>query len=200
MNSVVLVVGAGPVRLTLAAELARYGVALERCRPSSTASPERSAVASRVLADSGRLTQIGMLKGAFAQGLRNHVASLVLGLSIAKKAINEVLSEISVGYPHGPITDDQHAAPSGPHPGMRVVEPGKPYGVGTEARFVLCAEATAENQELLTKYAAILEPAVRAPLHADGMWLIRPDGDVAVACEKNNPSAVAEYLNQLIAI
>jgi len=174
----------------------------EKAKPTllDSYSPERSAVASRVLADSGRLTQIGMLKGAFAQGLRNHVASLVLGLSIAKKAINEVLSEISVGYPRGPITDDQHAAPSGPHPGMRAVEPGKPYGVGTEARFALCAEATAENQELLTKYAAILEPAVRAPIHADGMWLIRLDGDVAVACEKNHPSAVAEYLNKLIAI
>jgi len=44
-------------------------------------SVERSAVGDTVLKGAGRLTEVAIMRGTIKQFIRNHVASLVFGLS-----------------------------------------------------------------------------------------------------------------------
>jgi hypothetical protein len=50
---------------------------------------------------------------------------------------------------------------------------------------------------LLEKYAKLLEPALREPYHAGGLWLVRPDGYVALAASSGNWGVVETYLGHL---
>ena len=65
---------------------------------------ERSAVGRQVLSDAGRLTAIAIIKSGVLQELRNHVASLVFGLSPVRKVMANKMAELSIGYPHSPLT------------------------------------------------------------------------------------------------
>ena len=64
---------------------------------------ERSAVGRQVLKDAGRLTTIAILRSGVLQEVRNHVASLVFGLSPIRTAMANKLAELSIGYPVSPL-------------------------------------------------------------------------------------------------
>ena len=67
-------------------------------------SAERSEIGRQVLVNAGRLTTLATLHGGLAQGVRNHLAPLLFGLSPVRRATTNAMSEFSIGYPHGPLT------------------------------------------------------------------------------------------------
>jgi hypothetical protein len=48
---------------------------------------------------------------------------------------------------------------------------------------------------LIAKYSSLLEATPREPFHQDGLWLVRPDGYVALATQSNRWDEVARYLD-----
>jgi 2-polyprenyl-6-methoxyphenol hydroxylase-like FAD-dependent oxidoreductase len=158
-------------------------------------SPERSAVGDKVLADAGRLTQAATLRNPLAVAARNLVASLALGLPPLREAMVQNFSEITIGYPASPL-NGPHLG-HGPAPGQRIAPvPGQPpIGAGREPRFALLAEPGEELQAVLLEYAGLLEPQLRPPPQAGGIWLVRPDG--YVACAAREPAKIGAYLEHL---
>jgi hypothetical protein len=47
------------------------------------------------------------------------------------------------------------------------------------------------------EFADILEPALRTPYDRSGLWLVRPDGYVALRAKSGDAQAVREYLRVL---
>jgi 2-polyprenyl-6-methoxyphenol hydroxylase-like FAD-dependent oxidoreductase len=81
---------------------------------------ERSAVAKLVLEATGRATTMALMRGEVKQSIRNHVASLVFGLSPVQHMMANMLSEVAVGYPNSPLNGTHDFELSGPAPGRRV--------------------------------------------------------------------------------
>jgi hypothetical protein len=91
------------------------------------------------------------------------------------------MSEVSIGYPDGPLNGP--ALLGGPKPGARIVPVAgqPPVGSGSVPRFALFAAENAAVAVLIQQHSNLLDPLVRPPLRAGGMWLVRPDGQVAGA-------------------
>jgi hypothetical protein len=53
-------------------------------------------------------------------------------------------------------------------------------------------------EDLLQKYARILEATPRAPLSSDSPSLVRPDGYIALSTKSGDWSAVEAYFNQFL--
>jgi 2-polyprenyl-6-methoxyphenol hydroxylase-like FAD-dependent oxidoreductase len=162
-------------------------------------SSERSPIADEVLKGAGRATEVALMRGEFKQSVRNHIASFVFGLSPVKKKLAEVLTELSVGYPKSPLNGGGEHAGVGPKEGERApVDANLPrVGRGDTPRFALFAEGGDGVPELIAKYPDLLEPALRKPFHKDGLWLVRPDGYVALATRHKQWDEVAKYLDGL---
>jgi 2-polyprenyl-6-methoxyphenol hydroxylase-like FAD-dependent oxidoreductase len=164
-------------------------------------SPERSAVAKRVLEQTGRTTAIGLMKGEATQIFRNHVASFVFGLSPVRHAMANTLAEVSVGYPDSPLNRSCDFERSGPEPGKRApirdCEP--PVGAGSAPRFALFAAESDGLLSIAREFAPILEPTLRMPFDESGLWLVRPDGYVALRAKRGDARAVRQYLAGLAA-
>jgi hypothetical protein len=162
-------------------------------------SSERSPIAEDVLRGAGKITEVALMRGEFKQSVRNHIASFVFGLSPVKKKLAEVLTELSVGYPKSPLNGGGEHAGGGPKEGERApVDASLPrVGAGDTPRFALFAEGGDGGSELIAKYPDLLEPALRKPFHKDGLWLVRPDGYVALATRHKQWEEVAKYLDWL---
>ena len=164
-------------------------------------SAERSPIAAAVLEGAGRMTEVGLLRGDFKQAIRNHVASFVFGLSPVKRKMADVLTELSVGYPKSPLNGGGGYGGRGPKEGERapVEVVHQCVGAGDTPRFALYADGSdGRGAELIAKYASLLEPAVRAPFGRDGLWLVRPDGYVALATRPDGWDKAAKYLDGLM--
>ncbi len=161
---------------------------------------ERSAVGRQVLKDAGRLTTLAILKGGVLQEVRNVVASLVFGLSPVRKAMANKLAELSIGYPVSPLTAPGPHRHDGPAPGERapISDASNPVGSGTTPHFALFAANDAAGAELVARHHTVLEPAIRAPFAADGIWLVRPDGYVATVATSESWSAIDDYLHHVL--
>ena len=140
-------------------------------------SAERSAVAAQVLSDSGRMIRAAMIKNPLAQSLRNFAAHYILGLSAVQSAMANRLSEVTVGYPDSPLNAGHARGLDGPRPGQRIIA-GPPFGAGDAPRFALLANDSEAGRAALGRHAALLEPELRSPPDAAGIWLVRPDGYV----------------------
>ena len=159
-------------------------------------SPERSAVAKLVLEETGRTTAMALIKGEAKQTIRNHVAALVFGLTPVRHAMANTISEVSVGYPDSPLNrscDFEHA---GPAPGKRApIHNGEPrVGEGSTPRFALFAAENDALASVVSEFADILEPTLRTPYDKSGLWLVRPDGYVALRAKSGHTEAVRNYL------
>jgi hypothetical protein len=161
-------------------------------------SAERSPVAEEVLKVTGRVTSIATLSSKVVQALRNHAAALVFGLTSVRKFAANAAAEISLGYPHSPLnTPGGHRHPlPGERAPIRTTEP--PVGAGTTPLFALFTEPDGMPSDLLERYANVLEPHLRAPYSAGGMWLVRPDGYTALAVKSGDWSAVSAYLDRIV--
>jgi 2-polyprenyl-6-methoxyphenol hydroxylase-like FAD-dependent oxidoreductase len=158
---------------------------------------ERSEVGKQVLAETGRATAIGLIRGDIKQAIRNHIASLIFGLSPIRKAMAEVVTELSIGYPHSPLNGG--SSRGGPAPGERapIRAEETPVGAGTTPRFALFADAGDAASQLIARYAGILEANIRKPFHEGGLWLVRPDGYTAFATGHDGWDQAAAYLDRL---
>jgi 2-polyprenyl-6-methoxyphenol hydroxylase-like FAD-dependent oxidoreductase len=163
-------------------------------------STERSPVARQVLADTGRLTSLAVLKGGVAQAIRNTLASLLFGLSPVRRAVNTALSELSVGYPDSPLNERRGHAWGGPAAGERapVREADQPVGAGGTPRFAVFVAPGEGWAQLAARYPDLLEPSVRPPFEEGGAWLVRPDGYVAMATAGDAVDDVAAHLDRII--
>ena len=160
-------------------------------------SPERSHVGDQVLKAAGRLTTIGTLKNPVAQGLRNMVGQVVLGLPRVTHAVADTMSEVAIGYPHSPLNGS--GLHGGPRPGERVapVAGERPVGTGDTPRFALFAAPGPETEALLRRFPGLLDPDVRRPPRPGTIWLVRPDGYLAMAAAHEAWSKVGDYLDRL---
>jgi hypothetical protein len=139
------------------------------------------------------------MRGGLSQVVRNHVASLVFGLPPVRRTVANTLAELSIGYPDSPLTRRGPHARSGPAPGERapVREVRHPVGAGASPRFALFAAPDEGSAGLVARYPDLLEPETRAPFDDGGIWLVRPDGYVAVADARGAWAGVGEYLARL---
>jgi len=160
-------------------------------------SGERSAVGDQVLADAGRMTAIATLDGPIMQFLRNHIGGMVFGLSAVRHAMAVQFSELSIGYPHSPLTVPGYKAP-GPGPGERapVIAGAAPVGSGPMPCFSLSARPSPAIADLQRRFPDLIA-ATLYPASADhGIWLIRPDGYIAVVASDHDVTPIAHYLAQ----
>jgi 2-polyprenyl-6-methoxyphenol hydroxylase-like FAD-dependent oxidoreductase len=176
--------------------LVRHGV----CRPDpllESYSVERSAVGEQVLTAAGRMTALAVIKNPVLQAVRNHVAAFVFGLSTVRRAMADGMTELSIAYPKSPLTHSgghRHPAPGERAP----IRTGEPLvGAGSSPRFALFAAPSEEASQLIARYPELLEPTPRAPFDDGGLWLVRPDGYVAMAAAPGAWSEVGTYLDQL---
>ncbi|MGC2402905.1 MAG: FAD-dependent monooxygenase [Acidobacteriaceae bacterium] len=160
-------------------------------------SQERSPIAEEVLKVTGRMTKISTLSGQIAQSLRNDVASLVMGLSPVRKLAANVASEIAIRYAHSPLNGPNHHGEPAPGSRAPIREKEAPVGAGDSPRFVLFGEADGIPPDLLTRHAKLVEANLRAPYHPGGLWLVRPDGYVALAVKSGDWASVETYLSRL---
>lgn len=156
---------------------------------------ERSAVGRQVLTDAGRLTTIAILRSGVAQSIRNHVASLLFGLTAVRGMMAGKLTELSIGYPKSPLTVPGKHGHSGPAPGDRapVLKIGQPVGAGSTPQFALFAELDTEADELISRYGNLLERRPRPPIAENTIWLVRPDGYIAMIANAGEWGEVEEY-------
>jgi 2-polyprenyl-6-methoxyphenol hydroxylase-like FAD-dependent oxidoreductase len=159
---------------------------------------ERSPVADKVLKDAGHLTALAMLRGRLLQDLRNHAAALVFGLAPVRRSVTRAMSELSIGYPEGPLTWAVGPRRAGPEAGDRAPLSGdaEPIGSGDTPRFALLAPSDPQSVALRARYADLLEPDLRPPFSEDGVWLIRPDGYVAMTASRRDWDEVDRYLRR----
>jgi 2-polyprenyl-6-methoxyphenol hydroxylase-like FAD-dependent oxidoreductase len=160
---------------------------------------ERSAVGQQVLKDAGNVTRLATLRGGIAQAVRNHVASFVFGLSPVLDALAKKASELAIGYPKSPLTLPARHGISGPAPGERAPVSGapNPVGAGDTPRFALFARADSNAAAMIERHRDLLEPEFRPPFEEGGMWLVRPDGYVAMVTKQGDWNQVDDYLNRI---
>ena len=160
-------------------------------------SAERSEVGREVLANAGRLTTIALMRGAVAQSVRNHLARLLFGFFPVMHAMTHQMSELSIGYPRGPLTGAERGDHAGPAPGERAPIPAGalPVGSGDRPRFALFGAADEASRALIAGHAGLLEADARAPFADDGVWLVRPDGYVAMTAGRGEWAKVGAYLD-----
>lgn len=163
-------------------------------------SAERSPIADDVLKGAGRITEVALMRGDFKQTLRNRITSFIFGLSPVRRKIADVLTELSIGYPESPLNGGGKYAGGGPREGERApVDVEHPCaGAGDTPRFALYAnEREGGGSALMERYSDLLESSLRAPFDADGVWLVRPDGYVALATGHGRWDEVEHYLQML---
>jgi 2-polyprenyl-6-methoxyphenol hydroxylase-like FAD-dependent oxidoreductase len=163
----------------------------------SSYSAERSEVGRQVLANASRLTTIAMLKSGVTQGIRNHLASLLFGFAPVRRAMTDAMSELSIDYPHSPLTIAGAHGHSGPAAGERAPfsAAGDRVGSGDRPRFAIFGVADEGSAALIGRCADLLEAEVRAPFADDGIWLVRPDGYVAMNARRGEWDKVGAYLD-----
>ncbi|TCL75762.1 FAD-dependent monooxygenase [Rhizobium sp. BK251] len=160
---------------------------------------ERSAVAAKVIADAGRLTRVAMLRNSLAQAARDFVARHLIGLQAVQRAAGETLAELSIGYETSPLNGSHAGGLKGPSPGHRL-PPDDSGAIGAADRplFAIFAPATeSEAAAELAQHSALLEGHLRPPIDPRGIWLVRPDGYVAMTARLGGWQAVRTYLAQL---
>jgi hypothetical protein len=155
-------------------------------------SPERSYVGEQVLKNAERLTVIGTTRNPVVRTVRDVVGHLVLGLAHVQHNLADTMTEVSVGYPESPLNAGSASGLSGPAPGQRVMS-DRSFGADGEPRFALMAAGEAATS-LIERHADVLETALRSPPDPGGVWLVRPDGYVAVAAKNGDLSTVENSL------
>jgi hypothetical protein len=116
----------------------------------------------------------------------------------------DTISQVSIEYLHSPMNVQGSKFFQHPAAGERVPtrEGEVPISAGDRPRFVLCADVSDRTARsaaavLVGLYGQLAEEKVRAPFGAGGMWLVRPDGYVAMATRAGEWDDVAAYLDRL---
>ena len=176
------------------------------CRGDCPADPllesynaEREGVGARVLADAGRLTALALLRNPAAQAARNLVGGWLLGLSPVRRSISDTLAEVGISYPKSPLNGPAARGLGGPAPGERLATPEgeTPAGAGSAPKFALFAHPGEEAERLIAGQPVLLDPLLRPPPRDGGLWLVRPDGYVAMSARVGDSDQIDSYLSTL---
>jgi len=110
-----------------------------------------------------------------------------------------LLSEVAVAYSDSPLNAQSAHVHGGPEPGKRApIREGEPaVGSGNTPRFAMFAEDTPASRSLLSKYANLVESSPRKPYAEGGVWVVRPDGYVALVAKDDAWNDVDAYLSRL---
>jgi 2-polyprenyl-6-methoxyphenol hydroxylase-like FAD-dependent oxidoreductase len=170
------------------------------CQPQpllDSYSTERSAVGDEVLKGAGIVTDLAILRGEFKQSIRNHAASLLFGLSFVRDKLADVITELSIGYPHSPLNGLSHGSPK---PGERapILDNEPSIGAGPTPRFAIFAAPSADCTQFIACFPDLLEPQPRPPFHPGQICLVRPDGYVAFSADTNAWPQADAYMVNLI--
>ena len=98
-------------------------------------SQERSAVGDEVLKATARLTTLGTLRNPVAQGVRNLLGHLLLGLTAVQHAIADNITEVSLGYPHSALNGSGLERGASTGPSGRPRRRPDPGGIGCHGSF-----------------------------------------------------------------
>ena len=161
--------------------------------------PERSPVAEAVLKVTGRITSLATVKNKLGQALRNHTASLILGMAPARRFASQLAGELSIAYAHSPL--NARGGHFDPHPGERApIRPQEPpVGAGDAPRFAIFGQGEGIPDDLGSRFSGLLEPSLREPFTPEGLWVVRPDGYTALSAKSGDWPAVSTYFDNLIA-
>jgi 2-polyprenyl-6-methoxyphenol hydroxylase-like FAD-dependent oxidoreductase len=162
-------------------------------------SPERSGVGDQVLKAAGRFTEVAILQGRVKQAIRNHLASMLMGFHAVRKFALNAAEEVSIHYPESPLNG------SGAHKGMAPVAGDRapiradetPIGAGNKPRFAVCGDADERFAELVAALPRLLEAEIRKPYQEGGLWVVRPDGYVALATKAGDWDGVGRYCERV---
>jgi hypothetical protein len=110
------------------------------------------------------------------------------------------MTEVSIGYHDSPLCGPHPGHLPGPGPGERMPPDAAqpPIGSGNTPRFALCAEPCEGINGLLQQFDALLDPQLRPPPAADGIWLVRPDGYVACVASREHCDAIGDFLKSRV--
>ncbi len=116
----------------------------------------------------------------------------------------DAITEVSIEYLRSPLNGRGEIFSSIPQPesGYRSARANCRSGAGDRPRFVLCADtsdaaARSAAAVLVGLYGHLVEETVRAPFARGGMWLVRPDGYIAMATRAGEWDDVAAYLERI---
>ena len=162
-------------------------------------SVERSAVAAEVLKATGRATELAIMKGSFRQFVRNHLAAAAMGVKFVNHAAADTLSEIDIAYAGSPLISNAGADHLAPHAGHRAPAGNVNLPVGAESsdRFIMFANAEKAPQQLLDSYARLIDPELGPAFQPGGMWLVRPDGYVAVSTREGDWQSIFRFFERI---
>jgi 2-polyprenyl-6-methoxyphenol hydroxylase-like FAD-dependent oxidoreductase len=162
-------------------------------------SAERAPIAAQVLQGSGLLTRLGTLDNAVLRSVRNVLLRAILGTETTQHLFAENVSELAVHYPHSPLNRLGHTLHRGPKPGERApIRPGDlPVSAGSSPQVTLFAAPTPETSTLVCRFPTLLDPTPRPPFDPTGIWLVRPDGYIAVSAAANEWQTLDAYLSSL---
>jgi hypothetical protein len=146
---------------------------------------------------------LATLRNPAAQAVRNLLGGLLLGLAPVRDAMAQNFSETTIGYPDSPLNGTRVRGLDGPAPGERLAPtpagtPGVPRPASGAPRFALHAARSPALDDLISRHAAILEPAPRPALRDEGVWLIRPDGYVAAVAAATDPGSLDPCLAGIV--
>jgi 2-polyprenyl-6-methoxyphenol hydroxylase-like FAD-dependent oxidoreductase len=157
-------------------------------------SAERQPVARQMIAETSKLTTLLTMKNPTFQSIRNHVAGFLLGIPGFQHALADKLSEITVGYPHSPLSRSATGSLPTPPPGSRAPLQG-PSSASNDPRLMLHADDDDEAQQFLVEHQPLIQQTAYAPFEKKYMWLVRPDGYVAIVADAGDWNAMRSYLN-----
>jgi len=171
-------------------------------------SPERSAIGEQVLKAAGRMTRVAILHARWLQTLRNTAVSFAARLPAFQRRLTGDLSELDLYYAESPLNGPSIGRAAALEAGDRA--PDCPL-VGTAARkkrlfeklrggrFVLLSgETSPALPETLAGLAVTAQFAAGTQVYRpEVLYLIRPDGYVAMTAPANRPDAVIGYLGGL---
>ena len=162
-------------------------------------SVERSAIGQQVLADAGRLTALATLRSKAWQQLRNHVASFAFGLPAVRQTLATKLTELSIGYPHSPLTVVGRRGHAAPVAGQRVPLSSHASLMTPETTpcFTIHAAHDPNGADVFARHSKILAPGLRPPFDEDHIWLVRPDGYVGTVVAKGEWDRINHYIDSV---
>lgn len=162
---------------------------------------ERGAVGQQVLSDAGRLTMVATLRSGILQNIRNHIVGVAFGFSGVQETVASKLTELRISYPHSPLTATASRSPQGPAAGERAPVEGVtvPDAFGAAPRFTVhgAESAAGAGAVVMERYGDLVDRQLREPFAKGGLWLVRPDGYVALATAGGDWTAIENYLARL---
>jgi 2-polyprenyl-6-methoxyphenol hydroxylase-like FAD-dependent oxidoreductase len=173
-------------------------------------SPERGTIGDQVLRNAGRMTRIAIVRTPWLQSIRNAVVGMVGSFPAFQRRLTGDLSELDLYYGDSPLNGPSIGRAAALDAGDRA--PDCPL-VGAPARqkrlfeklrggrFVLLS---GETPPMLPDTLADLVQAAQfgagtEVYRPEVLYLIRPDGYVAMTAPAAQPEAVIRYLSRLLA-